>query len=144
MSVTELLTSIAGNPISSHIPPVCLDDSVPHAASVQAISNAEPNTFPNDLVPIELRSASVQPYANRETTQNHPLAFHSNDVGDAARLMDGFQLESMVPGFDVNGINAAQLMQDFNLEPFSFADHANAAQLMQQFDWFSGDYLQHL
>jgi hypothetical protein len=58
-----------------------------------------------------------------------------NSSSNAAHLMNAFQLECMI-----DGMNAAQLMQDFHLENFDSADHPNAAQLMEQFDLFHRYY----
>lgn len=90
------------------------------------------------LEPPAVVGPSVQQIADMNFRPHSPFLF-SDTPSDAARLMDRFQLESMI-----HDTNASQLMQDFHLETFNLADQLNAAQLMQQFDWFNGnDGLQH-
>jgi hypothetical protein len=75
----------------------------------------------------------VQQIADMDFRPQSPFPFGVDTPSDAARLMDRFQLESMI-----HDTNASQLMQDFHLETINPADQLNAAQLMQQFDWFNG------
>lgn len=114
----------------------CLDET---SSAQSAINGLEENTASRPPEPTTVLSPSVQRIADMNFRPQSPLPFGVDTPSDAARLMDQFQLESMI-----HDTNASQLMQDFHLEEFNLADQLNAAQLMQQFDLFDGiDGLQH-
>lgn len=59
------------------------------------------------------------PTTEINVTQSDPLALSMNTPSNAANLMDGFELESLI-----DEINAAQLMQQFDL--FNWWDDLSA------------------
>ncbi|KAJ6016376.1 hypothetical protein N7540_010967 [Penicillium herquei] len=106
-----------------------------HATILEAVNDTGAALVTRELGPTSVTNALLHADVGLNTSQTQPFALSMNTPSNAAHLMNAFQLESMI-----NDINAAQLMQDFHLEPFNLADHTNAAQLMQQFELFNGYY----
>lgn len=83
-----------------------LNESIPQVGSLVPVDDAEGSqTSTNrDFIPVGVPTTEIN------VTRSDPLALSMNIPSNAANLMDGFELESLI-----DEINAAQLMQQFDL-----------------------------